>query len=125
LDFFKIQDGDGGHLENRKIGNDIKDIADRSQFWHVDAYLPSPPCRPVKVRTSENRKWRTDAILKIEKPQPLLEYHTVTLRIWENARLGRKVNFAFGKIPSGGKNPRNCIYTVPAQGTAKHPAKSC
>ena len=29
----------------------------------------------------------------------------------ENARLGRKVNFAPGKIPSGGKSPEN-VYTV-------------
>ena len=41
-----------------------------------------------------------------------------------NARLGHKVNFARGKIPSGGKSPRKCIiYSVPAQETAKHRAK--
>ena len=40
-----------------------------------------------------------------------------------NARRGRKVNFAPGKIPSGGKIPRKCIYSVPALETAKHPAK--
>jgi len=36
-----------------------------------------------------------------------------TLPIYENARLGRKVNFTPDKIPSGGKNPRKCIYNVP------------
>jgi len=33
------------------------------------------------------------------------------------------VNFAPGKIPSGGKSTRKCIYNVPAQETVKHPAK--
>ena len=33
------------------------------------------------------------------------------------------VNTAPGKIPSGGKSPRKCIYNVPAQETAKHRAK--
>ena len=41
-----------------------------------------------------------------------------------NARLGRKVNFAPGKVPSGGKSrPRKCIYSVAAQETAKHRVK--
>ena len=35
---------------------------------------------------------------------PLLE--------WRAARLGRKVNFTRGEIPSGGKGPRKWIYTV-------------
>ena len=30
--------------------------------------------------------------------RPLLEYRAVTLPIYENARIGRKVNFALGKI---------------------------
>jgi len=33
------------------------------------------------------------------------------------------VNFALGKIPSGGKSPRKCIYSVAAQETAKHRAQ--
>jgi len=37
---------------------------------------------------------------------------------------GHKVNFARGKIPSGGKRSRKCIYSVPGQETAKHSAKS-
>jgi len=39
--------------------------------------------------------------------------------------LKRKVNFARGEIPSGGKSPRKCIglYSVAAQETAKHRAK--
>jgi len=41
----------------------------------------------------------------------------------KNARLGSKVNFAPGKIPSEGKSSRKCIYSVPAQETAKRPAK--
>ena len=49
----------------------------------------------------------------------LLECRAVTLPIWENARLGRKVNFARDKIPSGGRSPRKCIYSAPAQETAK------
>jgi len=49
-----------------------------------------------------------------------------TLPIYENARLGRKVNFAPGKIPSRGKNPsppKKKLYSVPAQETAKDRAK--
>jgi len=46
----------------------------------------------------------------------------VTLPIYENTRRGRKVNFAPGKILSGGKIPRKCIYSVAAQETAKHRA---
>ena len=38
-------------------------------------------------------------------------------------RLGRKVNFARGKIPSRAKRPQKCIYGVDAQETAKHHAK--
>ena len=53
----------------------------------------------------------------------LTECRAVTLPIWEKARLVRKVNFAPGKIPSGGKSPGRCIYSVPAQETAKHRAK--
>jgi len=55
--------------------------------------------------------------------RPLLECRAVTLTIWENGRLARKVNFAPGKILSGGKIPRKWIYCVPAQETAKHRAK--
>jgi len=56
---------------------------------------------------------------------PLLECRAVTLPIQEKARLGCKVNFAAGKIPLGGKSPRKCIYSGPAQETAKHHAKFC
>jgi len=38
--------------------------------------------------------------------------------------IGRKLNFAPGKIPLGGKSPQKCIYSVPAHETAKHPASS-
>ena len=33
------------------------------------------------------------------------------------------VNFARGEIPSRGKSPRKCIYSVAAHETAKHRAK--
>jgi len=36
---------------------------------------------------------------------------------------GQKVNFARGKILSGGKISRKCIYSVPGQETAIHRAK--
>jgi len=54
---------------------------------------------------------------------PLLECLAVTLPIWKNARLGRKVNIARGEIPLQDKSLRKCIYSVPAQETAKHRAK--
>ena len=54
---------------------------------------------------------------------PLLECRAVTLPISQNARLGRKVNFARGKIPSRGKRSRKCMYSVPGQETTKHSAK--
>ena len=38
---------------------------------------------------------------------PMLKCHTAMLPIWENARVGRKVNFVAGKIPLGGKSPQN------------------
>ena len=53
----------------------------------------------------------------------LLACRAVTLPIYENTRLGRKVNFAPGRIMSKGKNPRKCICRVPAQETAKYLAK--
>ena len=56
--------------------------------------------------------------------RPLIECRAGTRRIWENARLGRKVNFEPGKIPlGGGKSPRKWIYSVPAREMAKHRAK--
>ena len=42
---------------------------------------------------------------------PLLECGAATLPVWENARLGRKANFAPVKIPSGHKIPER-IYIV-------------
>ena len=43
------------------------------------------------------------------------------LPIYENARLGRKVNIARSIVPSKGKSPKK--YRVPAQETAKDRAK--
>jgi len=42
--------------------------------------------------------------------------------IGERKTWGRKLNFAPGKILFRGKSPRKCIYSVPAQETAKHRA---
>jgi len=55
---------------------------------------------------------------------PLLECRAVTLPIYENARLGRKVNFAPAIITSGARGPKVYIlYIVPALEMAKHRAK--
>jgi len=43
--------------------------------------------------------------------------------IGEHTKVGRKVNFAAGKIPLRVKSPGKCIYSVPAQETAKYCAK--
>jgi len=51
---------------------------------------------------------------------PLLEWHAVTLPIWENARLGYS---EFGKIPLEGRSPQKCIYSIPAQEMVKHRVK--
>ena len=60
---------------------------------------------------------------KVRLTRPLLDCRAVTLPIYQNTSLGRKVNFAPGKIPSGAKRLRKCIKSVPAQETAKHRAK--
>ena len=44
-------------------------------------------------------------------PQSLAECHAVTLLIYDNARLGRKVNFAPSKILSGARGLEN-VYTM-------------
>jgi len=54
---------------------------------------------------------------------PVLECRAVMLPIYKNAKLGRKVNIAPGKILSGGKSPRKCIHSVAAEKMAKHRAK--
>jgi len=80
--------------------------------------------RPAEYRWRRLRKFRNS--IPCTTPQSLANagcWSTVQKRcqyMYENARLGRKVNFAPGKIPSGGKSPRKCIYSVPAQETAKH-----
>ena len=56
-------------------------------------------------------------------PRPLALLHAVTLPIYENARLLRKMNFARGKVPSGGKSRQKCIYDIPAQETTEDRAK--
>jgi len=60
--------------------------------------------------------------------RPLLNatvWLTPTARVpCSNARLGRKVNFAPGKIPLAGKSPRKySLYSVPLQEMAEHRAK--
>ena len=37
------------------------------KIWHADTYWPPPPDRQLKLRIFENPRWRTAAILKIEK----------------------------------------------------------
>jgi len=54
--------------------------------------------------------------------RPLLQC-AVTLPKQENARLGRKVNFAPGRILLWVKSPWKCIYSIPAQQTGKHRSK--
>jgi len=83
---------------------------------------------PEEYRWLPLRKFRNS--IPCTMPQhsgwrPLLECRAVTLPIYENATLGRKVNTAAGKIPLRGKSPQKCIYSVPAQEMAKHRAKFC
>ena len=68
--------------------------------------------RPVSYVTSWLCDELTGSMLNAAKFswRPLLECRAVTLPIYENARLGRKVNFARGKIPLGGKTPK--MYTI-------------
>jgi len=44
-------------------------LTDRRKIWQGDANWPSPPYRPLKIRTFKNPRWRTAAILNIEKPR--------------------------------------------------------
>ena len=54
---------------------------------------------------------------------PLLECHTVTLTIWDNAQdLDAKWILHVAKFRRG-KSPRKCIYSVPAKEMAKHCVK--
>jgi len=46
--------------------------------------------------------------------------NTVNIGEWKT---WTQVNFAPGKIPLGGKSPKKCIYSMPAQEMAKHRAK--
>jgi len=83
--------------------------------------------RPAEYRWCHLQKFRNS--MPCTTPQfgwrPLLECSAVMLPIYENATLGRKVNFARSKIPSGvkRKSPPTCIHSVPAQETAKHRAR--
>jgi len=54
---------------------------------------------------------------------PVAGVPAVMLPKQANARLKSKVNFALGKILSGGKSPRKCIYSVPELEMAKHCVK--
>jgi len=55
--------------------------------------------------------------------RPLLECRAVTLPIIGERKTWTQIEFCTCKIPSGGKSPRKCIYSVPAQETAKHRTK--
>jgi len=82
--------------------------------------------RPAEYRWHPLRKFGNSILVprrKVWLTPAAFECRAVTLPIYENARLGSKVNFAPDKILSGGKSPRKCIYNVAAQKTAKHPEK--
>jgi len=49
----------------------------------------------------------------------MLECRAVTLPVYEKARVGRKVNFAPGKIPLRDKSSGKYTYSVPVQETRK------
>ena len=61
-------------------------------------------------------------MLNVMAALPLLECRAITLLIYENARLGREVNFAPGEIPLCGKSAKKCVQIVLAQEMAKHRA---
>ena len=69
--------------------------------------------RPAEYRWRRLRKFRNS--IPCTTPQSLANarcWSTVQKHcqyMYENARLGRKVNFAPGKILSGGKSSRKCI----------------
>ena len=85
-------------------------------WWLPSRFIGGALCKssaiPFLVLCAAKFGWR-----------PLLECRAVSLPIYEKARLGRKVNFAPDKIPSGGKSLQKCIYSVAAQETAKHRAR--
>ena len=74
--------------------------------------------RPDEYRWRPLCKFRNS--IPCTTPQSLAE-----ARCWsnENARLGRKMNFARGKILSRGESPQNVYKSVPAQETTKNRAK--
>jgi len=56
----------------------------------------------IPFRVPRSKVWLTPTAVRA------VQWHWLS----ENARLGRKVNFAPGKIPSGGKSPRKCTHIV-------------
>jgi len=92
----------------------------RTRMW-ADAQRDG---RPAKYRWRPLRQFRNSIPCTAKFGWgPLLECRALTLPIQENARLGRKVNFARSKIPSGGESPQKSMYSVKAQETAKDRAK--
>jgi len=63
---------EGRHIAKKDKSSYFRNcLTDRRKIWHDDAYWSSPPYRPLYIRTFENPRWQTAAILKIEKPRYL------------------------------------------------------
>jgi len=58
---------DGLHLEKSKKIAICNGLTNFDEIWHGDASRPSWSQQPVKFEYFKNPKWRTAAILKIEK----------------------------------------------------------
>ena len=102
-------------------GRPVRSNKCRQKKWCVVLCVTCPyPCNQSRMWADAQRDDRPDTKFGW---RPLLECRAVKLPIYDNARLGRKVNFVPGKTPLGGKSPRKCMYIVPAQETAKHRAK--
>jgi len=66
----KSKMADDRHIgKNRKTPYLNNGLADCHEIWHDGVHWPSPPYGALKIRTFENPRWRTAAILNIEKPR--------------------------------------------------------
>jgi len=75
---------------------------------------------PIEYRWRSLRKFRNSILVQRHKvwltPAAKVPCSNAA-NIAQNGRLGRKVNFAPGKIPLGGRKPRKCIqYSSPRDG---------
>jgi len=57
-------------LEKGKSSYIHSGLIDRREIWQGDANWPSPPYRPLKIRSFKNQRWRM-ADLNIAKPRYL------------------------------------------------------